>query len=308
MTRRTLAAATSHIEGVGLFTAAPARVRFAPAGASGMPGIAIAVNGREAFPATIAALHTQPLHPAFAQMPARSTNLAGASGVAATVEHAMAALAGLGVTDAVIEIETGAPGNGAAGGPVAELPILDGSAQDFVRAIRSAGLAEVPADRASPKPIAPEAVVEVVDGPASIRLEPAEGFSCVYELDYSGVGPVPPIAAQRVEWSGDADRFASDIAPARTFSLAPEAQAMQAAGLCTHLTPREMLVLNPATADAPASPIDNELRFSDEPARHKLLDLIGDLALAGAPIRGRVVAHRSGHATTHAFVRALLTR
>ena len=86
------------------------------------------------------------------------------------------------------------------------------------------------------------------------------------------------------------------------------AQAMQAAGECTRLKPREMLVLQPATADTPAAPIDNELRFADEPARHKLLDLIGDLALAGAPIRGRVIAHRSGHATTHAFVRALLAR
>lgn len=297
MTCRTLASATTHIDGIGLFTAAPARVRFAPSNSSATPGITIAINGGDAFPATIASLHTEPLHPAFAQMPARSTNLAGTAGVAATVEHAMAALAGLGVTDAVIEIECDAP--------VAELPIMDGSAGDFARAILAAGTTEI--DGAC-EPIAPDSVVEVIDGPASIRLEPADGFSCVYELDYSGAGPVPPIGAQRAEWSGDPDQFASEIAPARTFSLTPEAQAMQAAGLCTHLTPREMLVLQPATTDTPAAPIDNELRFADEPARHKLLDLIGDLALAGAPIRGRVIAHRSGHATTHAFVRALLSR
>lgn len=294
--RRTLANATDAIEGVGLFTAAPSRVRFAPHN-QGTPGIAIVINGREPFPATLDSLHTQPLHPAFAQMPARSTNLASTTGVAATVEHAMAALAGLGVTDAVIEIDCEAP--------AAELPIMDGSAGDFARAILAAGTTEIDG---TCEPIAPDSVIEVSNGPASIRLEPADTFSCVYELDYSGTGAIPPIGAQRAEWSGDPDQFATEIARARTFSLAPEAQAMQAVGLCTHLTPREMLVLQPATADTPAAPIDNELRFADEPARHKLLDLIGDLALAGAPIRGRVIAHRSGHATTHAFVRALLAR
>ena len=132
--RRTLANATDAIEGVGLFTAAPSRVRFAPHN-QGTPGIAIAINGREPFSATLDSLHTQPLHPAFAQMPARSTNLASATGVAATVEHAMAALAGLGVTDAVIEIDCEAP--------AAELPIMDGSAGDFARAILAAGTTEI---------------------------------------------------------------------------------------------------------------------------------------------------------------------
>lgn len=294
MNRRTLRHPTVTLAGTGLFTARPATLRILPAA----PGEGLAARRADSpaiiVPATIDHLHPQPLHPAFAAIPPRHTNLSNAGVVIATVEHALSALAGLGVTDALLEV--------GAEGPVAEVPILDGSADALAHALLDAGLRDLPDPL---EPIAPVAPIEVREGPASIRLEPAGTPHLRYDLDYSGPGP-EPIRRQAASWAGDADAYRRDIAPARTFSLAPEARALHAAGLFTHVTPRDMLVLDPATPERDATPIDNTLRFPDEPARHKLLDLIGDLALAGAPIRGRIVAHRSGHALTHAFVRALL--
>jgi len=103
-----------------------------------------------------------------------------------------------------------------------------------------------------------------------------------------------------VSGSGGADDFATQLAPARTFVFEQEAAELRARGLGQHLTPRDLLVIG-ATG-----PIDNEYRFADECARHKVLDLIGDLYLVGRPICGRLVAHRSGHTLNHALARRLL--
>ena len=139
--------------------------------------------------------------------------------------------------------------------------------------------------------------VESEDAGASITIEPSDTPSYTYTLDY---GPDSPIAPATAHWAGDPDRFEHEIAPARTFCLEREAQAMRQLGLFEHLSPQDMLVFGPR------GPIDNTLRFPDEPARHKLLDLIGDLALAGRPIRAKITAVRSGHALNHAAARALL--
>jgi UDP-3-O-acyl-N-acetylglucosamine deacetylase len=129
----------------------------------------------------------------------------------------------------------------------------------------------------------------------------APGCSYTYELDY---GPPTPgvfaLGQQRATWDGSATQYASEVAPARTYCLEQEAMVMRSMGLFAHLTPREMLVLGTS------GPIDNALRFDDEPARHKLLDLIGDLALIGAPLQADVVATRSGHALAHEAARAVL--
>jgi UDP-3-O-acyl-N-acetylglucosamine deacetylase len=142
-----------------------------------------------------------------------------------------------------------------------------------------------------------------------IRLEPLElapGDAPRLDLEYrlSAVGGVIPAQTARfsVRW-GDAEATAAeymrDVAPARTFSTLEEAQGARKMGLFGHLTPREMLVIGPS------GPVENTLRFENEPARHKLLDLIGDLSLCGRPINGRVIAERSGHALNHEAARVL---
>ncbi len=109
-----------------------------------------------------------------------------------------------------------------------------------------------------------------------------------------------PVGRQTATFRLGDDDFASQLAPARTFVFEHEARELRARGLGKHLTPRELLVI------APGGPVDNQFRFGDECARHKLLDLIGDLYLVGRPIRGRIVASRSGHALNHLLARKLL--
>jgi UDP-3-O-acyl-N-acetylglucosamine deacetylase len=205
--------------------------------------------------------------------------------VVATVEHILAALAGLGIHEACVTIE----------GP--EVPILDGSAKPFVDLLRPA-LKPAPL---SVQPIVLESTVEVRDGEASIVATPSDGaeeFSYTYKLDY---GPASPLRPQSATWRGSVTEFANLIAPARTFSLRAEAQAAQRMGLFPHLTARDMLVIGDD-----GQPIDNQWRMENEPARHKLLDLVGDLALLRRPLIAHVVATRSGHRLTHEFCRAVL--
>jgi len=280
--RRTLARDAS-VSGVGLFTAAPAHCTIRPA----EPGSGVSFRRLDApdtppFPALRASLSDVPVHPAFRAIDPRCTTLGPPGAEVATAEHLLSALAGLGVTDALVEVR----------GP--ELPILDGSAAPFVRAILDAGLRDADPP---PAPITLRAPVVVEDRGATITAEPADAFSASYALDYGPGAPIPP---QRAAWSGNPAAYAEQIAPARTFCLRAEAEAMRAAGLFAHLTTRDMLVLDAS------GPIDNALRFPDEPARHKLLDLIGDLALLGRPLLARVHAGRSGHALTHRLTAAIL--
>lgn len=206
--------------------------------------------------------------------------------VAATVEHLLAALAGLNIWDAWIQLE---------GGP--EVPILDGSALPFINALRPVAV-HSDSTRA---PVILTRPLEVRAGEAVISAVPStadEPIRYTYHLDY---GPSSPIATQTAVWNGSTTDFIHHIAPARTFSLEREARAARAAGLFSHLSPRDMLVVGDD-----GQPIDNAWRFEHEPARHKLLDLIGDLALLGAPLHAHVTAARAGHALTHEFCRAVL--
>lgn len=275
--RRTLARAVT-LSGPALFTGADAELTIRPAPAN--RGIAVRRAGREA-PATIAHLSDHPVHPVFATLKPRCTSIDAGPNPVATVEHALSALAGLGVTDAVLE--TDAP----------ELPILDGSALPFVEAILAAGLTDLPGPAG---PYVLDRRIEIRDADAVITAEPADAIDYAYDLDYGAGAPVPP---GRARWTGDPSAYETAIAPARTFSTHDEARAMQARGLFTNFTPADLLVIGPD------GPIDNQYRFPDEPARHKLLDLIGDLALLGRPLVAKVRAHRTGHAHTHALVRAI---
>ena len=281
MIRRTLAG-EARIAGRGLFTEAETVLTIRP----GDDGIAFRAGGVR-IPATIEHLSAQPVVAAFAQLPARHTVLASDGAQVITTEHVLAALAGLGVTDAELVLE----GGSSAGW---EIPIGDGSAGACVSAIRAAGLKELGEAEA----MVITSVITVEDGRGGmIVAEPAAVPDYSYLLDY---GDHAPIAKQTARWSGDAGVFADAVAPARTYSFAPEVEQMRALGLFTSFTTKDLLVL-----DDRGQPIDNTLRFDDEPARHKLLDLIGDLALVGRPIVGRIAAYRSGHALNHEMARRL---
>ena len=205
---------------------------------------------------------------------------------AVTVEHVMSALAGLGVTDARIVLT----------GP--EAPIGDGSAAFLAGAIASAGTRELGA-AVEPIVVRERLVVKDPRGTGEIVAEPIDGdrLELAYTLDYGAAGGLAP---QTFSWTWDSRTYAHEVAPARTFCLRREAEAMRAAGLFSWVTTNEMLVLGDD-----GRPIDNEFRFPDEPARHKLLDLLGDLYLAGAPIIGRITAVRSGHALNGIMARTL---
>lgn len=283
MQRTTLAQPVT-LEGVGLFSAQHARITIAPSDST--RGIYFNINN-QTIPAHIDALSSRPVHPVFAQLKPRCTSVGSQTNSVATIEHLLSALAGLNITDAMITVESQHPH--------AEIPIIDGSSKPFVDAILDAGI-KTRDEKVNPMIVHKR--IKVTDADASIVIEPNDSPSYTYHLDY----PSTPISSASVTWTGDQSDYISNIAPARTFSLEHEATQMQAAGLFTHLTPRDMLVIG---SDGP---IDNAYRLKDECARHKLLDLIGDLALVGAPLVAKVTATRSGHALAHEAARAILAQ
>ncbi len=202
-----------------------------------------------------------------------------------TIEHCMAALAGMGVSNATVKVS---------GGQVGELPGGDGSSQDFVRTIEEAGLIE------QDEPVEPlivrKPVQVTLDGATLAALPgPADKLEVIYDFEAP-----PPVGRQTFSFRLGDDDFISQLAPARTFVFEEEARELHARGLGKHLTPKELLVISPS------GPIENAFRFADECCRHKVLDLIGDLFLVGRPIRGRIVAYKSGHRLNHLLARKLL--
>ena len=202
-----------------------------------------------------------------------------------TVEHCMAALAGLGIDNAIVRV---------AGGMAGELPGGDGSSQVFVSALLDAGIVE---QDASVEPLIIRKPIQVSLEGATIAALP--GPTDCLEILYDFEAPAP-VGRQIVSFRLGGEDFATRIAPARTFVFEHEAKELRARGLGKHLTPKELLVI------APDGPVENAFRFVDECGRHKLLDLIGDLYLVGRPIRGRIVACRSGHKLNHLMARRLL--
>jgi len=204
----------------------------------------------------------------------RRTTLRAGDQTIDTVEHCLSALSGLRVDNAVLRLS----------GP--ELPCGDGSALPFTEPLRDAGLVEQDAVR---RIFRVEEPLVVEDGDSMIAVLPDEGDSLkvLYDLDYGA----EESRIQRQLFSFDPERhdYQREIAPARTFSLREEAETLWSQDLCRHLSPRDVLVIGDD------GPIDNAYRFTDELVRHKILDVIGDLSLAGRPIAGRVVARRSGH-------------
>lgn len=204
--------------------------------------------------------------------------------VVETTEHFLAAVYGLQINNLRVEIDA------------QELPNVDGSADLFTNALQDAGV--VVQDKQVECFIITKPVV-VSEGDAMIYALPDrdDELSIIYDLDYTGV---PHIGRQLRSFTLTTERFISDISSARTFSTQSQANDLQRAGIATHLTPKEMLVVGDD------GPVDNEFRFKDECVRHKILDMLGDLMLLGKPICGRIVANRSGHSINQLLVKRLL--
>ncbi len=202
-----------------------------------------------------------------------------------TVEHVMAALAGQGIDNAVVEVD----------GP--EVPILDGSAAPLVFLLDCAGIVELAAPRAGIEVLRP---VRVSDGSAFAELRPnrhgRSGMEMALSIDFAAAA----IGRQAFSFRLTPDSFRHELARARTFAMAAEIDQLRSAGLARGGSLDNALVVDGDTVLNPGG-----LRMPDEFVRHKLLDAVGDLALAGAPIHGRFVAHRSGHALNNRLLRAL---
>ena len=175
-----------------------------------------------------------------------------------------------------------------------ELPGVDGSCLPFVEALQQAGIVEQEVERPYLRITEP---LEVTDGSGTLIAAPPAGdeFQIIFDLDY---GPGTVIGQQLYSYRLGPD-FSEAIAPARTFVLEEEAQMLRSRGLGLHLKPGDVVVVGAN------GPIGTTYRFADECVRHKVLDLIGDLYLLGCPIRGRIVAYKSGHALNHALVRRM---
>ncbi len=263
------------VDGTGYWSGRDVRVELLPAPAG--TGV-VFIRGDLPVPVRIAATVDNRVEAT------QRTALAVAGVRVEMVEHVMSALAGLGVDCCVVRVSA------------AELPGLDGSAQAFVDAIDAAGVEDLGAPA---EPIVVEGVVRVGDDDAWVEASPPRcpGLSVDYELDY---GP-GPIGRQTLGLKVTPEAFRFELAAARTFISVAEADRLRAAGLGLVATHRDLLVFGES------GPIDNQLRWPDECVRHKVLDLVGDLALVGRPLHAHVRARRSGHRLNGELAARLVT-
>ncbi len=271
--QRTLAR-PAEVESVGFLTGAAVRLRFVPAPPdSGVVFVRTDLRPRVHLPARIE--QVTGTH--------RRTTLGRPPAQVGLVEHVLAALAGLRIDNCYVELDAPEP------------PGLDGSARRFVEALRRGGTALQPERRAV---WSVERPVVVSHGGATLAIHPADGdeLKVSYLLDY---GPGSPIGRQAHTQLITPEWFADEAASCRTFILEAEAAELRRQGLGARTTAADLLVFGRR------GPIDNRLRYANEPARHKVLDLVGDLALFGHDLRGHVVAYRSGHPLNVELVRVL---
>lgn len=256
--------------GVGLHSGAPVTMRLLPAPAGS--GIVFRRTDLDNF-----------------EIPATGRNVAKVSyatslmrqGVLiSTTEHLLSALIGMGVDNVIVELDN------------LELPILDGSALPYVEAIETAGIREQRRRREYVKVLKP---VEVREGDKFIGVYPGCGYRIDYKIDFPA-----PIGKQAASVDLASHKYGREIAPARTFGYKVDEQRLRDMGLIRGAGPTNAIILG---ANGPEN---GPLRFDDEYVRHKVLDLIGDLALAGRRIEGRVVAERAGHAMHTALVSRLM--
>jgi UDP-3-O-acyl N-acetylglucosamine deacetylase len=262
------------LHGIGFLTGANVRLRFQPA----PPGTGIVFVRTDLQPAThIPARYDQ------VTGTQRRTTLGTAPAQVGLVEHVLAALAGLRIDNCFVELDAPEP------------PGLDGSAWGFVEALLDAGVELQPGQRGV---WGVEEPVVVRAGGGTLALHPGSGdelrFS--YFLNY---GHCSPIDRQSHTLALTPESFINELACCRTFILESEIAELRSQGLGTRTTTADLLVFGAA------GPVNNALRFANEPARHKVLDIVGDLALLGQDLRGHVVAYRSGHPLNVELVRTL---
>jgi UDP-3-O-[3-hydroxymyristoyl] N-acetylglucosamine deacetylase/UDP-3-O-[3-hydroxymyristoyl] N-acetylglucosamine deacetylase/3-hydroxyacyl-[acyl-carrier-protein] dehydratase len=200
------------------------------------------------------------------------------------VEHIMSALAGMRIDNCQVWVDS------------QEMPGLDGSCLDFVRALQVAGRDE---QNAPVKQLVVNAKIRVENQNGWIEATPATNGPSVlkYSLDFSNE---PAIGKQAFEFAPDAEDFVKQVAPARTFITSAVAEQLKAQGMGSRVTYNDLLVFDQN------GPIENQLRFQNECARHKLLDLIGDLSLSGFEINANIHSCRGGHSLNAQLVRQLL--
>lgn len=256
--------------GVGLHSGAPVRMRLltAPAGS----GVVFRRTDLDGF--EIAAIGRNVAKVSYA------TSLMRQGVLISTTEHLLSALLGMGIDNVIVELDN------------LELPILDGSALPYTQAFREAGLKP---QRRRREYLRILKSVEVRDGDKFIGVYPGDGYSVSYQIDFPA-----PIGRQGYVVDLATGAFEREIAPARTFGFREDEQKLRDMGLIRGASEESVIVLSRNGVQ------NGALRFSDEFARHKVLDLIGDLALAGHRILGHVVAERAGHAMHTALVSRLL--
>jgi UDP-3-O-[3-hydroxymyristoyl] N-acetylglucosamine deacetylase len=265
------------VQGTGYVTGATVRLRFVPAPPStGIVFVRTDLGPKALLPATVD--RVTGTH--------RRTTLGSPPLYVTIVEHVLAALAGLRIDNCFVELNAPEP------------PGLDGSALAFVEALHEAGSVLQTARRAVWNVDNKIAVQQ--DG-ATLTVHPDNGdhLRISYLLDY---GLHSPIARQSHTDIVTPESFSNEIAPCRTFLLEAEAHELRRHGIGVNTTVKDLLVFGPH------GPLDNDLRFANEPARHKVLDLVGDLALFGCDLRGRIVAYRSGHPLNVELVKKLVAQ
>lgn len=273
MIKQTTLASPAEISGTGLHTAVTVHLRLLPAPPdTGYVFVRTDLGGFE-IPATVESV----AHCSYA------TTLMRTGVMLSTVEHLLAALRGAGVDNAFIEVDN------------LELPIMDGSSEAFTEMIERARIVEQQLAR---RALLIRERVSVEQGNRRIEIEPAEAFEIDCMIDFSH----PLIGTQHLTFEMTNGAFGREISPARTFGFTEEIEALRRANLIRGGSLDNAIVLTPE-----GMLNETTLRFPDEFVRHKILDIVGDLALLGMPIMGRVRAERSGH-ILHASLMSKLLR
>lgn len=267
--RRTIAGAST-LSGVGLHHGRHCTLTFR----TGVPGDGIRFRRMDRGGAEVAA------HVGSAVLAERRTQLGSGEEALHTVEHVLAAVAGLEIDDLVIEMNA------------AEPPIMDGSAAPFVEALREAEICEGPG---TPQFLDVTEMLRVEDGSSWYEAHPSDSL----ELDVRIEFPHPLIGHQSGRYQVTPESFARELAPARTFGFVHEVEALRAKGLIQGASTANAVVLDETGV------VETTLRWPDEFVRHKAMDCVGDLALAGARVRARIVAHKPSHRGTVLMVRAM---
>lgn len=259
-------------EGIGLHSGKAVKMRIKPAPAdTGVVFIRTDLGGHE-----IKAVAANTAAASYA------TTLSQNGATVKTVEHLLAAFAGLNIDNAFVEIDA------------EEVPIMDGSAGPFIRLIADSGIQTQEKTQALIKIIKP---VFVREGNKQLAIWPADAPSISYFIDFNH----PMLKEQSLQYLPSEEEFLREVADARTFGFLNEVKTLQANGLAKGAS------LDNAVALGEDSVLNKEgLRYKDEFVRHKILDLIGDFSLAGKPVIGHIVAHKSGHALNAQMVNKLL--